>query len=102
MSTLPEATPTARSATFAEAPPRGVLVLTGFNIALTAWLLACIGPGLARATGDDAGREVESLAWAERKAPDHVSSAPLADLIALFDAADDPSREVPPITRRVD
>ena len=56
MSALSETPPTAEPAIFAEAPPRGALVLAGFDIALAVWVLVCIGVGLARAAGDGIGR----------------------------------------------
>jgi hypothetical protein len=56
MSTSPEASPTSWPATiFGEAPPRG-LALAGFDIASAAWLLVCLGVGVARAAFDGIGR----------------------------------------------
>jgi magnesium-transporting ATPase (P-type) len=66
MSILPEASLAAPPATSEEAPPRGALVLAGFNIALTAWLLVSIGHGLAIASSEDAFRSphaVEKDVW---------------------------------------
>jgi hypothetical protein len=50
MSVFPEAPSDTRPGPFGEAPPTttGILILAGFDIAASIWLLVCTGVGLAR------------------------------------------------------
>lgn len=63
MSAFPQAPPTTGPGPFGEARPSAAatLVLAGFDIVSAAWLLICVGVGLARAAIDDASRGTAAI-----------------------------------------